>query len=120
MIVETCNGVGVDAFTAATIMHRRVQRYLEGQYQHVKGLSSTSPTEFLGMYGLTEGVLYALRMYEIVLQKGLPTDAERRSAMEQLIAIVDSIRGVLRKGYAADPVMLALPGWVNSLENIHM
>lgn len=96
-------------FDAAEVMRKRVHKYLSGLHSVVEGLTSTAPTDYLGMLGVTEAVLYAMRLHEALLQAHLTELAAHQMRLRQIL-------GVLRQGYAADPLMRYLPHWAHLLD----
>ena len=65
-IVDECSQP-IDVFAAADIMRLRLANFIENANPNVIGLNSRAPSEFLGIYGLTEAVLYALNLYDSVI-----------------------------------------------------
>ena len=114
----------VDAFSAAQIVHTRLRRLFAGAYQNVRGLTFTAPTEYLGMLGMSEAVLYVLRLYESVLQAALAGAAPKSPEEERITREVvfnkeriEIVVAMLARGYDADPLMRQLPGWLSFMED---
>lgn len=117
---ETCGGFPVDAFSAGQIMHLRLRRFLAGEHKAVAGFSYAAPTEYLGMLGVAEAVLYTLRLYEVVINAGVgAASGAEAEDLAQHAALnkerIEFILGALKQGYDSDPLMRALPEWMNLL-----
>lgn len=117
---EPCSGFPVDTFSAAEIVHMRLQRLFAGEYKSIVGFSYGAPTEYLGMLGIAEAVLYCLRLYETVLQAALKkADASTEGDVTRQVVLnkerIEYVVAQLAKGYASDPLMRELPVWMNLL-----
>jgi diketogulonate reductase-like aldo/keto reductase len=117
---ETCGGYPVDAFSAAQIVHLRLRRFMAGEHKAVGGFSYGAPTEYLGMLGVAEAMLYTLRLYEVVIGAGVrAATGEEAEDLAQHAALnkerIEFILGALKQGYDSDPLMRALPEWMNLL-----
>ena len=114
----------MDSFSAAQIVHHRLRRLFAGEHQSLSGLVFTSPSEYLGMMGTAEAMLYVLRLYETVLQsalKAIPTgdSSSEENATKSVVANKERIQTILSalgRGYDSDPLMRALPAWMDLLE----
>lgn len=51
---EPCGGLPQNMFSAAQIVHSRIERFIQGQYNIVPGLATirSAPTEYLGTFFL--------------------------------------------------------------------
>ena len=119
---EPCAGQPVDAFSAAKIMHTRVERLLAGEYKSIQGFSIAAPTEYLGMLGVTEALLYAFRLYEIVIRTGLASASKSREEDLAREAALNAERigfviSTLKDGYSSDNIMRKIPTWLDLLED---
>jgi hypothetical protein len=117
-LAEPCFGNPADLFSAAEIMHMRLQRVFAGQHSAVAGFSFASPTEYLGMVGLAEAVLYTLRMYEAVLHSVISVAPPERE--EDLVTHmklnkdrIEFVLAVVGAGYESDKLMRSLPAWMD-------
>jgi len=108
--VEPCGGLAVDAYGAAQVILKRISRFLNGENQHTVGLSTTAPTEFLGLVGMGEACLYALRLYEVVIK------GAGESTWHDTVAAIREVSAMLGAGYNSDVIMRALPRWAQLLE----
>eukprot|EP01039_Chlorochromonas_danica_P008351 gene8351-9205_t len=99
-----------DLFQAAEILRLRLARYFEGLSSIIPGFSSAAPTEYLGMLGLTEALLYALRLHEVIFRQ-LGESHQIDYHYEKIHEILD----VVRQGYSSDRLMLRLPFWMGQL-----
>jgi hypothetical protein len=119
-----------DLLSAAETIRARLDSYMHGRASSVIGLSSTSPSEFLGMLGtlpntivfatklslvtvvhsigLSEAVLYATRLC-LALSNHANMNEDIRSMISTLIKDVEDI---LRLGWDGDPIMRAIPHWI--------
>lgn len=100
----------------------RLLRVFAGQYKHVVGLSFAAPTEYLGMVGLAEAVLYSMRMYDVVLRSAItivPPEAEEdiMNHLKLNTERIEFVVAVLAGGYDSDPLMRGLPDWMRLLED---
>lgn len=107
-ISSTCKIV--DMMQLGDILKNRVEVYIKRGGANIPpttlGLSSTSPTEFLGVYGLAEAVLYALRIYHFIISSSSIASNEDISAST---ARLESFIGTIQKGWASDPLARLLP-----------
>jgi hypothetical protein len=124
---EPCTGVAIDAYSAAKIVHERLLRFMAGQHKAVIGLTASAPTEYLGLLGLSEALLYCLRLYEVVLSAGVQaaaaTDIEQPDLIEHSVLNKERIEFVLStlgQGYTSDPLLRALPDWLALLADSEM
>jgi hypothetical protein len=101
----------------------RLSRFLAGEYKAVTGFSTAAPTEYLGMLGLAEAVLYCLRMYEVVIRAGLAraeSESEEADLTHQAALNkerIDFVMGTLGSGYSSDLIMRRLPDWLLLVED---
>lgn len=89
---------------AADIMRFRIDKYLHGMHSVVQGFTSTAPTEYLGMLGLTEAMLYTMRLYEVILHN-------QTSLREAHVGRMQEITRVLKQGYSPDPLLRYMKYW---------
>ena len=112
-------------YSAARIVHRRLSRVFAGQYKGAVGLSFSAPTEYLGLLGLAEAVLYCMRMYETTIRTAVvlaPSEHEE-DLMNHLRLNkdrIDFVVSVVGAGYEADRLSRALPAWMDLLEDSAM
>jgi hypothetical protein len=122
---EPCGGVPTNILSAAQIVHFRLRRVFAGQFQSVVGFSFTAPTQYLGLLGIAEAMLYVLRLYDVVFHEQLQLISEQSSndsstAFELVAQNKDRIDYILRwlgGGYDSDPLLRALPNWMNMLQD---
>lgn len=126
---EPCTGIpSDDLYSVSLIMNDRLRRFFAGEYQTVAGFSLTSPSEYLAMMGLTEAVLYTLRIHYSVLKNAMTlrfnassdvTPKELQS-LTGLVAssrtTIDAVLKVVGRGYDSDLLMLHLQDWAIKLE----
>lgn len=103
---EDCQ-VPVNLFAAAELIKKRLSHYFNGGASSVSGLSSSAPSEFLGMMGLAEAFLYAFRLYGVVLN----SDPENLFApsIEANKRHIQEVTHILSQGYGSDLLMRTLP-----------
>lgn len=119
---EPCEGLPADAFSAAKIMQTRLQRLMAGEYKSVQGFSVAAPTEYLGMLGVTEAILYTFRMFDVVIRAGLATASPAREediAREAALNVerIEFVIATIKAGYSSDNIMRKIPGWLDLLED---
>lgn len=119
-VSEPCGGSPVDLLSAAQIMHSRLTRVFEGQSRAAVGLSFAAPTEYLGLLGLAEAVLYTMRMYETVLRGALVlAPPEHEEDLLNYLKLnknrIEFVVSVVGAGYESDPLLRGLPDWMNLL-----
>eukprot|EP01040_Poterioochromonas_malhamensis_P000203 gene203-213_t len=100
-------------YAASSILRDRLEKFLGGLHSIVNGFTTSAPTEYLGMVGLSEAFLYALRLHEVLFSV-LNTSDEIRSSH---IAKINHILQVLKSGYSSDRIMLQLPSWLRFLQD---
>jgi diketogulonate reductase-like aldo/keto reductase len=99
-------------FNAAEIIRERCNKFLGGLSSSLHGLSSTAPSEYLGMVGLAESILYSLRLYEIIL-----STLHEDELKGETVAKINHVLNVLKSGYSSDKIMLQLPSWIRFIED---
>lgn len=99
-----------DIFQASEMLRERLMKYFEGLYTVIPGLSSSAPTEYLGMYGLTEAMLYVFRIHEVIFRH-----AGSAEQIDFHYKKMNHILDVVRQGYSSDRLMLQLPVWMGVL-----
>lgn len=117
-----------DLYSVSLIMNDRLKRFFAGEYQTVTGFSLSSPSEYLAMMGLTEAVLYSLRIHYSVLKNAMTlrfnassnvTPMELQSLTGLVAssrATIDAVLKVVARGYDSDLLMLHLQDWAIKLE----
>lgn len=98
-------------FEVSEVMRLRVKKFLAGLSSVVQGMSSDAPTEFLGMLGLAEAILYTMRLQEIIFEYVSLTD-ELNGHRGHIGAVLE----VLKQGYASDPILRSLPLWTQIID----
>mmetsp|Transcript_17905 Transcript_17905/g.33667 ORF Transcript_17905/g.33667 Transcript_17905/m.33667 type:complete len:620 (-) Transcript_17905:161-2020(-) len=99
------NGV----YRAAITMQNRITNILK--YGHYVGYGRDSPSEFLQSYGVFEGILYTLRLYDIVLSTGrVASRAEKR--IQEIINEME----LSLKNYDGDQMTRRMRGYLYRLE----
>lgn len=101
-----------NVFAAAETVRDRLEKYAGGLYSVVNGLTSSAPTEYLGMLGLAEGFLYSLRLYEVIF-----STMQEMDLRSDHVAKIHHIQDVLRAGYSADKIMIQIPSWIRFLQD---
>jgi alcohol dehydrogenase (NADP+) len=94
------------------ILRERLAKFVNGLAAVVPGLSTSSPTEYLGMLGLSEAFLYALRVYEVIFQV-----SGKEDLLADHVAKINHVLQVLRAGFSSDKIMLQIPSWYRTLED---
>jgi ShK domain-like len=130
----------LDVFGAAQLMKYRLDRIVFlGGASSVVGMSFDAPTEYLGMLGIAEGILYAMRLYSVVISaaedeimhhlSAVAEDPEHAHLHEEIIQTLDKIRKeqsdsledithTLSQGYESDRVTRSIPTWMKYLGTI--
>jgi len=102
----------VDLMQVADLIKRRVEAYiLRGGASlplPLLGLSSSAPTEFLGIYGLAEGFLYALRVYDFIITSSA-SDVVPVGAAKASEARIQRLVDTIKIGWLPDPLARFLP-----------
>lgn len=112
--LESCNSPA-DILGAAKVIKDRLEIYLSGGSRMISGLTSTSPSEYLGMLGLAEAVIYCLRLYEVSLKlysKSFPHDIKTSEYLRDNEAKIASVTSIVGRGYSSDLLMRHLPQWL--------
>lgn len=109
-VFEPCYAPG-DLFSAAEMVRQRLTTYLGGGYGFVKGLSSTAPSEYLGVMGLTEAFLYSLRVYDVILAT-YTENPDGDNIRQNIKRRIDEIMFVVAAGYSSDKLSKSLRGWL--------
>ena len=96
----------VDLMQVADLMKLRADLYIRRAGATLPsstlGLSSTSPTEFLGIYGVAEAFLYSLRVYHyIVVSSATQGSAQAEAASS---ARLEGLLNTIKSGWSADPL----------------
>jgi diketogulonate reductase-like aldo/keto reductase len=99
-----------NVFAAAEIIRDRLDKFIGGLSPVATGLAVTAPSHYLGMMGLTEAVLYSLRLYEVIFS----TFKEEELASIH-VAKINHVLEVLRGGYSPDKLMLQMPSFLRLL-----
>jgi diketogulonate reductase-like aldo/keto reductase len=98
---------------AAEVMRQRVNKYVrDGLHSVVTGLVSSAPTEYLGMLGLAEAIIYAMRMQELVMEY-----AGMGQALDRQRQVISNVAEWLQRGYSADLIYRPIQNWLNALDN---
>lgn len=74
------------------------------------------------MLGLSEAVLYCLRLYEVALHAGLAgANADDETDLGQQATLnkerIQRVLSTLSEGYSSDLIMRALPGWLRLVDD---
>eukprot|EP01035_Chromulina_nebulosa_P020690 gene20690-26823_t len=113
--IERCPNT-VDISGIADNMLDRLNAYISGGERMIKGLSSTAPSEYLGMYGLTEAVIYTIRLYEIVFM----TLAKKNDFISEFLSdhrkLLSQVLDIVGHQYSSDILMRNLPKWIDILD----
>ncbi len=96
---------------ASEIMRDRVKKYVNGLHSVVEGMTSTAPTEFLGMLGLAEAVVYTARLQELVMQF-----AEINDHIDGHRDVISDIVNTIKKGYQPDFIYRSMLRWVEQID----
>ena len=74
------------------------------------------PHEFNGLLGLAEACLYALRLYEVVINHASPSEEDRLRLNAGTIAGIQQVREVIGRGWSSDVIMQAVMDWSKLLD----
>lgn len=100
-----------DLFEIAESMRFKVKYFLSGYSPVIPGFSTFAPSEYLGMLGLTESILYPMRIYLAMITE-LGSDEQIKNAEEQ----ISKISKIIRTNFASDNLMLNLSTWASYLD----
>jgi hypothetical protein len=82
--------------------------------------SSSSPSDYLGVMGLSEAFLYAARLY--MMSVGNNTTTQHNSltvaAVDDASNLIEAVNNVLQQGYGSDLLMRSLPTWLPVLDEL--
>ena len=108
----------VDLMQVADMVRQRLELYILRAGANLPlstiGLTSTSPTPFLGIYGLAEAALYSLRVYHFIISSSATGGSEE--ATDASSARIEEMVHTIREGWAADPLARYLP--LHGLQNL--
>lgn len=108
----------VDMMQVADAMRHRVQVYLSGGANMPSlGLSSSSPTEFLGVYGLVEAVLYGLRVYHAIITGSAHAGATQAVQAASSARIDRVLQALTQARWTADSLMRQIPQFGDMLKD---
>lgn len=126
---ETLDGCmkPVDLVGAAEMLSTQVIVFLNGGASMTSSLGTTAPNEYLGLFGITEAILYALVLYSFNIRLAIVrlsdvndnqvfeaiADAEQRN--NRLNEAFQEITNALNVEFSVDSLMTHLPKWQKSL-----
>jgi hypothetical protein len=88
-----------------------------GANSAIPGLTFSSPTEYLGMMGLSEAVLYTLRLYALVIEQAPAIESASEETVAEhnharYVEYIEEIKRTLSEGYSGDKLMRRLLVWL--------
>jgi diketogulonate reductase-like aldo/keto reductase len=102
----------IDLMQVADLVRRRAETYITRGGASLPlpliGLSSSAPTEFLGLYGLAESFLYALRVYDFIISSSA-SDLVPVVAAKASEARIHRLIETIKVGWQPDPLARFLP-----------
>lgn len=107
---NNCPSLGTNAvYNAAITMHQRISNILN--FGYYDGFAQDSPSEFLQSYGLFEGVLYAMRLYDMILSTGRVASRSEKRVQAIIRDMEDSL-----KSYGGDLITRSMRGYLRQLD----